>query len=202
MRVLLSHENARVPEHLAHFFERPPMPPPTRDKRARSNQARPDIPGTLDERPGSFVLVGSRGARYRKVAPVLAFLSADSFAVKKAWGDQKLLEESWLIVPLSGGKPTTDIYGCGADAFARSYRPHPSVAPNMFEKFAEVLAYQPGVAFAVRTVENGHVEVERSVGGESDWIVRNEGGEVYPVTDSLFRESYRLVSSAPPGCMR
>ncbi len=136
-----------------------------------------------------------RAARYRKTARVLAFRSDDAFTFEKPWGTQRLPPGSFIVIPLRATGPGGDVYGCHVDVFARTYRP--CAEPNVFEKHAEVLAYQPGAPFAVRTVIGSFVEVDPELGGERDWIVRNASGEIYAVADTVFRDSYRSVDDDP-----
>jgi hypothetical protein len=135
----------------------------------------------------------TNGKRYRKTIEVLAFRSDHAFVFHKPWGRQILPAGSWLIVPADGDAQTGDIYGCHPDSFAETYRPSPSGRANAFQKFAEVLAYQPGKPFAVQTVINGTVEVHMYAASESDWLLLNASGEMYVVADAVFRVTYSVV---------
>ncbi len=103
----------------------------------------------------------SQARTYRKRVEVLAFRSQDGFRFHKAWGEQDVRADGWVIVPLSNtGAPTRDIYGCDEKIFAATYEPSPSLRPNHYRKKETVRAYQPGNPFKVDTVlPDGHVEV-------------------------------------------
>jgi hypothetical protein len=135
-----------------------------------------------------------RSAHYRKAVEVLAFRSRDSFTFRKSWGVQILPPGSWIVVPERAGVPTGDVYGCNPEVFSKTYREASSGRANAFEKHSAVRAYQPGIAFAVRTVVGSVVEVDLELGTSSDWLVRNPGGELYVVTDETFRVTYRLIN--------
>ena len=143
----------------------------------------------------------TRARTYRKRAEVLAFQSADPFQFQKDWGDQSIRGGGWVIVPLSeAGEASLDVYGCDADVFAATYEPSPSLRPNRYRKKETIRAYQPGHAFEIDTVlEDGHVEVERSGSSLLDaWIVRAPGGEVYPIEDDTFKQTYVEVLERTP----
>jgi hypothetical protein len=130
---------------------------------------------------------------YRKTSRVLAFRSDDAFVFRKPWGVQELPEGSWIIVPLSDGRPTEDVYGCHRESFVSTYRPVAADQPHTYEKHAEVDAYQPGKPFAVKTIVADFVETDPATGGDTDWMVRNPGGEVYIISDVVFRSTYQLA---------
>lgn len=128
---------------------------------------------------------------YRKTSIVLAFRSDDAFVFHKPWGTQAIPEGGWILVPLDDGIPTGDIYGCHPEAFVRTYQPANTKNPHAFEKHAVVQAYQPGRPFAIRTLIDDYVETDPATGGTTDWLVRNQGGELYVISDVIFRASYR-----------
>ena len=130
---------------------------------------------------------------YRKTGRVLAFRSDDAFVFHKPWGIQHLPEGSWIIVPLSDGRPIGDVYGCHREAFVTTYSPVGTDQPHIYEKHAAVHAYQPGKPFAVRTTVAGYSETDPATGGATDWLVQNPGGEIYAVSDVVFRATYRLA---------
>jgi len=130
---------------------------------------------------------------YRKISRVLAFRSDDAFVFHKPWGVQHLPEGSWVIVPLSNGQPTGDVYGCHREVFVTTYTPAGGDQPHTYEKHAVVHAYQPGKPFAVRTAVAGYSETDPATGGATDWLVCNPGGEIYAVGDVVFRATYRLA---------
>lgn len=135
----------------------------------------------------------TKARTYRKRQQVLAFRSDDPINFHKSWGEQEIRAAGWIIVPLAvSGKPTGDLYGCDAGAFADTYEPSPSLKPNHYRKKETVRAYQPGEAFEVNTrLPDGFVEVSGSRSGSPDaWIVKAPGGELYPVEDVVFRRSY------------
>ncbi|CAL74579.1 hypothetical protein BRADO0648 [Bradyrhizobium sp. ORS 278] len=129
--------------------------------------------------------------RYRKVSRVLAFRSDDAFSFQKPWGVQQLPEGSWIIIPLSNGQPTGDIYGCNREAFVETYGTVDGDQPNMYEKHAIISAYQVGRPFLLRTIVAGYAETDPAIGGPTDWLVQNPGGEIYAVADIVFRATYR-----------
>jgi hypothetical protein len=129
---------------------------------------------------------------YRKTSRVLAFRSDDAFVFHKPWGIQHLPEGSWIVVPLIDGRPTGDIYGCHRESFVATYRLAGADQPHIYEKHATVRAYQPGRPFAVRTEVAGFRETDPATGGATDWLVQNPGGEVYVVSDLVFRATYQL----------
>ena len=134
-----------------------------------------------------------RSATYRKVGEVLAFRSESSFSFEKTWGEQRLPAGSWIVIPLQNGAPGADVYGCQADVFLETYCESSSGRPHAYQKIAKVRAYQPGHAFFVQTTVRGGVEVERNSGGATDWLVRNPGGELYPIAHTVFVVTYELV---------
>ncbi len=135
----------------------------------------------------------SLASAYRKVSRVLAFRSDDAFVFQKPWGVQKLPEGSWIIIPLLAGGATGDVYGCHREAFVATYRAAADNSPYCYEKHAIVYAYQPGEPFAVTTEVSGFEETSPATGGATDWLVQNPGGEVYIVSDLVFRRTYRPV---------
>lgn len=135
----------------------------------------------------------ARARIYRKRLEVLAFRSDDPIHFHKSWGEQEVRGKGWVIVPLTeAGEVTTDLYGCDAAVFAKTYEPSPSLRPNRYRKKETVKAYQPGDAFEIDTVlPDGHVEVKGSHTDLHDaWIVKAPGGEIYPVEDKEFRRIY------------
>jgi hypothetical protein len=134
---------------------------------------------------------GSRASEYRKVSRVLAFRSDDAFEFRKPWGVQKCPEGSWIIIPLLDGGATGDLYGCHREAFVATYRAAVGDSPHCYEKHATVRAYQPGEPFAEITEDAGFEETNPATGGATDWLVQNPAGEVYIVSDAVFRRTYR-----------
>lgn len=133
----------------------------------------------------------ARACTYRKTRLVLAFRTGSPVRFSKSWGEQHIRAGGWVIVPLTNGTPTEDLYGIDDERFRETYEP---VGPtNTYRKRATVRAYQPGKAFEVVTRIDDHVETERAVGSATSWMVRNPTGEVYPVSDETFRESYEPV---------
>jgi len=130
---------------------------------------------------------------YRKTSQVLAFRSDDAFVFHKPWGVQNLPEGSWIVVPLNGGRPTGDIYGCHPEAFVTTYKPAGADQPHTYEKHGVVYAYQPGEPFAVKTKIGQYIETDPATGGATDWLVQNPGGEIYIISDVVFRSTYELV---------
>jgi hypothetical protein len=128
---------------------------------------------------------------YRKVSRVLAFRSDDAFAFHKPWGVQYLPEGSWIIVPLVDGRPAGDLYGCHREAFVTTYRPVGSDQSQIFEKHAIVHSYQPGKPCAIRTTVADFIETDPAICGATDWLVQNPGGEIYAVSDVVFRATYQ-----------
>ena len=131
----------------------------------------------------------SRAGRWKKKATVMAFQSDAAFAFFKSWGEQNVQAGGWVMVALKDGRPTGDVYGCEAKAFADTYE---VVGPNEFRKTAHVEAYQLGdnEKFAGPTVVGEHVETASPKYGPGDWVLRNPGGEVYGNTDAEFRRTY------------
>ena len=103
-----------------------------------------------------------------------------------------LPEGSWMIVPLIDGRPTGDVYGCHREVFVATYRLAVGDEPHTYEKHATVYAYQPGRPFAVKTKVAGFCETNPATGGDTDWLVQNSGGEIYIISDLVFRSTYRL----------
>ena len=135
----------------------------------------------------------SLAKKYSKVSRVLAFRSDDAFVFQKPWGVQDLPEGSWIIIPLLEGRPTGDVYGCNREAFVRTYRTVDGNHPNTYEKHAVVRAYQVGRPFFIRTIVGGYAETDPAIGGPTDWLVQNPGGEIYAISDVIFRSTYRLA---------
>jgi hypothetical protein len=133
----------------------------------------------------------SRASAYQKVGRVLAFRSDDAFEFRKPWGIQNCPEGSWIIIPLLDGSAAGDIYGCHREAFVATYRAAGAESPYYYEKHAIVRAYQPGEPFAVITEVAGFEETNPATGGATDWLVQNPAGEVYIVSDVVFRKTYR-----------
>jgi hypothetical protein len=128
---------------------------------------------------------------YRKSSRVLAYRSDDAFVFYKPWGVQHLPEGSWIIIPMTDDGPSGDLYGCHREAFVSTYRPVEGDRPHAYEKHAVVYAYQPGKPFVVRTTVGGYTETDPATGGATDWLVQNPGGEIYAVSDLVFRVTYR-----------
>ena len=136
---------------------------------------------------------GALARAYRKTSLVLAFRSDDAFVFHKPWGVQHLPEGSWVLIPLVDGRPTGDVYGCHREAFVGTYAAADNRHPNVYKKHAVVRAYQPGKPFAIRTTVGGFSETDPATGGATDWLVQNPGGEVYAVSDVVFRGTYQPV---------
>jgi len=66
-------------------------------------------------------------------------------------------------------------------------------APNCYDKHAIVRACQPGEPFAEITEVVGVEETNPATGGATDWL-QSPAGEVYIVSDLVFRSTYRLAS--------
>lgn len=129
---------------------------------------------------------------YRKMSQVLAFRSDDTFVFHKPWGEQRLPVGSWIIVPLSDGRPTGDVYGCNPEAFVATYAPAAARQQHTYQKNVVVYAYQPGEPFAVRTKVDDFTETDPATGGATDWVVQNPGGETYIISDAVFHATYEL----------
>jgi hypothetical protein len=130
---------------------------------------------------------------YRKKAEVLAFRSEAAFTFAKSWGEQKVRETGWIIVPIAAdGEVSHDLYGCDADTFAETYEPSPSMRPNRYRKKETIRAYQPGEPFETETkLKDSHVEVEKSsVDSNTTWLAKNPSGEIYTIVDQVFRNTY------------
>lgn len=139
----------------------------------------------------------ARAQRYRKVTEVLAFRSADAVTYHKQWGVEKIRAGGWVIVPLtSDGEVSANVYGVDGDVFEKTYEPSHSGNPHQYRKKETVLAYQPGDDFQVDTIlKDGHVEVaDARSGAADDWIVKAPGGEVYPISNAVFRRTYVEVT--------
>lgn len=140
----------------------------------------------------------AKARTFRKRVEVLAFRSEDSVIFEKKWGEQRLREGSWIIIPLTDdGRVTQDIYGCDGAVFPETYERSPSLRPNQFRKKETVQAYQPGVAFEIDTIlPDGYVEVASSKADSCDsWIVKGPKGELYPIENDEFRRTYVEVVS-------
>ena len=139
-----------------------------------------------------------RARRYRKRSEILAFLSHDAVTYYKSFGRQDLPPGGWVAVALDNdGNPNGEVYGIDEDAFAETYAPSPTGIPNRYMKTATIEAYQPGHAFFVSTVlddksdpDKKKVEVERSEASATAMLVRNPGGEVYPIELEQFDRLY------------
>ena len=135
----------------------------------------------------------TRARRFRKRAEILAFRSDDAITYHKSWGTQEVPANSWVAIPLDqSGAPTGNVYGIDGEVFASTYVPAAD-KPHVYRKTATVEAYQPGHAFVVRTEVGDRVETQAATGGPSTWLLRNPGGEVYPVEDDIFRRDYTLT---------
>ncbi|MBT3025681.1 MAG: patatin-like phospholipase family protein [Candidatus Thiodiazotropha sp. (ex Ctena orbiculata)] len=134
-----------------------------------------------------------RARTYRKKAEVFAFRSEAPFSFSKSWGEQRVRESGWVVVPIAnGGTASQDIYGCDADVFAETYEPSPSQRPNRYRKKETIRAYQPGEPFEIETrLADGHLEVESSSADSyTTWLARNPSGETYTIEDEVFRDTY------------
>lgn len=133
-----------------------------------------------------------RARAFRKTAEVLAFRTAVSVTFHKPAGDLLIPADGWVVVPLArDGRPTADLHGVDAKAFHETYAP--TARAWTFRKIATVLAYQPGEPFTVRTEVDGHLEAAATGGSATAWVVRNPGGEVYPIEDAVFSTTYEPV---------
>ena len=95
----------------------------------------------------------------------------------------------FMISLRSDGTPTGDVYGCALSEFQDTYES--TDTPDVYRKKAPIRAYLPGEPFTFRTVlANGKVEIPLGHGSATDWLVRNPGGEIYRVSDEVFRSSY------------
>jgi hypothetical protein len=98
-----------------------------------------------------------------------------------------------MICLQENGFPDGDVYGCALTEFLDTYAP--TNVPNLYRKVALIQAYQPGEPFTFRTVlSDGTVEIPLGHGSETDWIVKNPGGEIYRISDEVFRAAYRLAT--------
>ena len=139
-----------------------------------------------------------RAHRYRKRGEILAFESKDPVTYHKSWGTQELPKGAWMAIALDdAGRPTADVYGIDDDAFQATYAPSETGQPHRYMKTAIIEAYPPGRPFWVRTELDDRsapggkkVETERAEGSETAMLVRNPGGEVYPVEREEFERVY------------
>ncbi|MES9993179.1 MAG: patatin-like phospholipase family protein [Candidatus Thiodiazotropha sp.] len=134
-----------------------------------------------------------RARSYRKKAEVLAFRSEAAFSFTKSWGEQKIRESGWVIVPLTeSGEASLDVYGCDAKVFKETYEPSPSLRANRYRKSETIRAYQPGEPFQIETrLADGHLEVESSSADSyTTWLAMNPSGETYTIEDEVFRNTY------------
>ena len=144
-----------------------------------------------------------RARRYRKRSEILAFESSDAITYHKSWGTQELPAGGWVAVALSAeGQPTGEVYGIDDDAFQATYAPSLTGLPHRYMKTATIEAYQPGHAFEARTeLENKKtgetkIEVAKSSASQTAMLVRNPGGEVYPIELEEFERMYVEVKDA------
>ncbi|MEL7369335.1 MAG: patatin-like phospholipase family protein [Myxococcota bacterium] len=139
-----------------------------------------------------------RARRFRKRSEILAFKSNDALTYHKSWGTQNLPDGGWVAVALNAdGQPTGEVYGIDDDAFHDTYAPSLTGQPHRYMKTATIEAYQPGHAFIARTeLEDKEdptltkIEVERSEASDTAMLVRNPGGEVYPIELDEFERMY------------
>lgn len=147
-----------------------------------------------------------RARSYRKRSEILAFESKDAITYHKSWGRQDLPEGAWVAVALDNdGNPTGEVYGIDADAFRETYQPSTSGIPNRYMKTATIEAYQPGHEFFVRTELEDQfspgkkkIEVAQSAGSSTAMLVRNPGGEIYPIEEETFLRTYVEVQDRTP----
>ncbi len=140
----------------------------------------------------------SRARTYRKRSEILAFESKDAISFHKSWGLQEMPPGAWVAVALDEtGTPTGEVYGIDDEAFQETYAPSLSGQPHRYMKTATIQAYTPGHEFAVRTELDDasqpgkkKVETERAVGSETAMLVKNPGGEVYPIEREEFDRMY------------
>jgi len=112
----------------------------------------------------------SRGACYEKTAAVLASRSDDQFTFLKPWGRQRVPAGGRVLVPLTDGMSTGNLYGCHPARFEETYKPAGSGQAYTYEKCVPIHAYQPGIPFAVRTVVDGSAEVDPDIDDDEDWV--------------------------------
>ncbi|MEM7677673.1 MAG: patatin-like phospholipase family protein, partial [Myxococcota bacterium] len=137
-------------------------------------------------------------SRPRKRSEILAFKSNDALTYHKSGGTQNLPDGGWVAVALDAdGQPTGEVYGIDDDAFHDTYAPSLTGQPHRYMKTATIEAYQPGHAFVARTeLEDKEdptltkIEVERSEATDTAMLVRNPGGEVYPIELEEFDRMY------------
>ncbi len=139
-----------------------------------------------------------RARRYRKRSEILAFRSVDAVTYHKSWGRQDLPPGGWVAVALDAdGVPRGEVYGIDEDAFDETYAPSLTGQPHRFMKTATIEAYQVGHDFIVSTILDDKtnpgqkkIEVETSKASATAMLVRNPGGEIYPIELEEFERMY------------
>ena len=133
------------------------------------------MPRTLDPDEVDALLAGAR--RYRskivvRAAPVGAETDWDTphaDSLRANGGD-------WWVTDGDSG------WSVAADVFTRTYE---HLDGDRYRKTAEVLAVQLMEPVLVRTLEG------TATGQPGDWLVRNPGGECWPVTGTEFARRYQ-----------
>lgn len=100
---------------------------------------------------------------------------------KVPWGDQSFDRPHMAV--------QCDMpYGIHLDEFEST---HIQVGEDLYVKSAKIRALQLTEETEIITMVSGEEE-SRSLVPAGEWIVRNPGGEVYPVPDEEFRSKYDL----------
>ena len=105
-----------------------------------------------------------------RAAQELEWTTAAGDTLRAAVGDMHFADDS------SGDQWTVD-----SDVFAATYT---HVGGNQYRKTAPISAVQMDEPFSVSTLEG------TATGAAGDWLVRNQTGECWPITDAVFRSRY------------
>ncbi|WP_157558894.1 hypothetical protein [Nocardioides sp. Soil774] len=116
---------------------------------------------------------------YRSRVVVTAKRLGEQVTWKTASGSNLTAEAGdWLV---SDGESSWTV---AADVFATTYR---EVGSGSFTKTALVVARQLAVKVTIATMEGP------ATGNAGDWVVRNPGGDAWPVPDREFKRRYEPV---------
>ena len=105
-----------------------------------------------------------------RVEQEMTWTTAAGDTLRAAVGDMHVADDS-----------TGDQWTVDADIFAATYT---SVGGNQYRKTAPISGVQIAEPFSVSTLEG------TATGAAGDWLVRNQTGECWPITDSVFRSRY------------
>lgn len=120
--------------------------------------------------------------RYQKRIIVQAFWSEDGATYYKQWGPQVHKGGHWVIIG-----PNGDVYGCEQNVFEQTYE-RVETGNNWYRKTTRVTARQIEQEMPLETMEGP------AVGKPGDWLVTNQTGEQYFISNSVFIKTYEAIT--------